>query len=192
MDDSIELIVDRETYRCTRGQGARAPEGYSALGRSEQRAFVWRVAAAAPRRLRELAELAGVPVPWGGETIDLDVLSQSLLEALDRGLAGVTIFVRQVTIMTAFTGGEPPAIDLSDLLPPEAAAEQTWHWIEVEIVDPDDAPVPNLRVRVELPDGAVRELSTDAAGVLRIDHVRDAGDCKLSFPVLRGGAIEPI
>lgn len=192
MDDTLELTIDGDDYLCTRGHGARVPEGYNAMTRAEYRQFVWRIAAADPRRLRSLAELAGVPIPWGGETPDVDVLAPALLEEIERGIAGFTVFVRQVTIMPPFVGDELSAIDLSDLLPPEAAREDTWHWVEIEVVDPDDAPVPNLRVRVTLPDGQLRELSTDAAGVLRIDHVRDAGDCTIAFPVLHGGTIEPI
>ena len=56
-------------------------------------------------------------------------------------------------------------------------------WIEIELVDEEDAPVPGVPYKVTLPDNKVAEGTLDATGFARIDGI-DPGTCKVSFPTL--------
>ena len=58
-------------------------------------------------------------------------------------------------------------------------------WIEIELVDEADAPVPGMAYRVELPDGSVSEGVLDDKGLARIEgFVKGSGQCKVTFPSL--------
>jgi hypothetical protein len=54
-------------------------------------------------------------------------------------------------------------------------------WVEVELVDEADKPVPGARYRVTLPDGKVDEGTLDAKGFVRIEGF-EPGQCQVSFP----------
>ena len=65
----------------------------------------------------------------------------------------------------------------------DTEAEEKTSWIEIELVDEDDNPVPGERYRVELPDGSIAEGSLDENGFKRIEGI-EPGSCKVSFPNL--------
>ena len=69
--------------------------------------------------------------------------------------------------------------------PPETQeeAEQKKSWIEIEMVDEDDKPVPGETYRITLPDDSVAEGTLDGEGCARIDGI-DPGTCKVTFPKL--------
>lgn len=54
-------------------------------------------------------------------------------------------------------------------------------WIEVQVVDERGVPVPDTRLRLELPGGAVREGVTDRDGLFAVDDI-DPGSCTLVLP----------
>lgn len=56
-------------------------------------------------------------------------------------------------------------------------------WIEVQMVDEDDNPVPGQPYRIELPDGTVADGTLDEKGLARIEGI-DPGSCQISFPKL--------
>ncbi len=56
-------------------------------------------------------------------------------------------------------------------------------FVEIELLDDNDAPVPDEPYRVTLPDGSVRSGALDRKGRARVDGV-PAGVCKVSFPGL--------
>lgn len=60
-------------------------------------------------------------------------------------------------------------------------------WIEIELVDEEDEPVPDVQYRIELVDGSIREGRTSPEGRARITGI-DPGTCKVSFPDLDGSA----
>jgi hypothetical protein len=189
MDDRIHITVDGEAYLCVRGGAAITPDGYERLSDSEQRRVLWALGASGDaHRLARVAELSR---PWGGESYEPEAIASSLAEEIDRGYASFTVFREHRTPQAGLPAVERDAPSLSDLLPPQTQ-EDTWHWVEIEIVDPDDVPVPGLDVAIELPNGDVRRARTDSRGLLRIDQVRDAGDCKITFPDLAGGTIEQL
>jgi uncharacterized protein (DUF2345 family) len=61
--------------------------------------------------------------------------------------------------------------------------EDKKSWIEIELVDEEDNPVPGERYRIETPDGKVAEGTLDHHGFARVDGI-DPGTCKITFPRL--------
>jgi type VI secretion system secreted protein VgrG len=62
-------------------------------------------------------------------------------------------------------------------------------WIEIELVDEDDQPVPGAAYEIELPDGSVAAGSLDNKGFARVEGF-DPGECKVSFTRLDQDAWE--
>lgn len=66
----------------------------------------------------------------------------------------------------------------------ESGEEEKKSWIEIELVDENDQPVPGERYRVTLPDGTIiAEGTLDEKGLKRIDGI-DPGTCQITFPNL--------
>ncbi len=66
--------------------------------------------------------------------------------------------------------------------PPQTREEkkQKTSWIEIELVDERDAPVPGEAYRITLPDGTVAEGTLDDKGFARVDGI-DPGTCQVTF-----------
>jgi hypothetical protein len=60
--------------------------------------------------------------------------------------------------------------------------EKKKSWIEIEMVDGEDKPVPGVRYRVTLPDGTADEGTLDDKGFARVEGFEAGGDCKITFP----------
>lgn len=56
-------------------------------------------------------------------------------------------------------------------------------WIEIELIDDDDQPVPGEPYEVTLPDGSLAAGTLDQNGFARIDGI-DPGSCQITFPKL--------
>lgn len=67
-----------------------------------------------------------------------------------------------------------------------------YHWIEIELVDENDQPVPRQRFEITLPDGTTRRGRTNEEGVGRVDGIHPPGDCQISFTELDHRAWERI
>ena len=64
-------------------------------------------------------------------------------------------------------------------------------WIEIEMVDKKNKPIPGEPYRVTLPDGqTVAEGTLDQKGFARVDGI-DPGTCKITFPNLEKQAWKP-
>lgn len=75
-------------------------------------------------------------------------------------------------------------------LKPHKPDEQKTSWIEIEMVDEEDQPVPGMAYRITLPDGeTVAEGTLDDKGFARVDAL-EPGTCKITFPTLDQDAWE--
>ena len=75
--------------------------------------------------------------------------------------------------------------------PPQTPEEKTQKnsWIEIELVDEEDNPVPGEAYRIGLPDGSVAEGTLDEKGFARIEGI-EPGACSITFPNLDQDAWE--
>jgi len=72
----------------------------------------------------------------------------------------------------------------SSKLPPYKRDPKKKSWIEIELVDEDDNPVPGEYYEITLPDGTQVACGTlDNKGFARVDGI-DPGSCKITFPKL--------
>lgn len=72
----------------------------------------------------------------------------------------------------------------------EEEAEEKKSWIEIELVDEEDEPVPGEKYRITLPDDTVAEGTLDEKGFARVDGIV-SGTCKVTFPDLDKDAWAP-
>lgn len=141
-------------------------EGAWSDGRVERLCAAVRVHASPPRSRRDLA-----------------AFRNSLFEQLLHRLLGAAALLKQPRPHAHHR--EDDEIESEELLGPQEDVE----WIEVQLVDEDDRPVPGVRYRIELSDRRVRSGSTNANGVIRYDRL-PGGTCKLTFPDLDESAWE--
>jgi hypothetical protein len=81
----------------------------------------------------------------------------------------------------------PPFKPLEDQTPEEK--EENTSWIEIELLDEEDAPVSGEKYEIELPDGTFAKGSLDGDGFARVDGIKP-GECKVTFPELDKDAWE--
>ncbi len=73
----------------------------------------------------------------------------------------------------------------------DESEETETSWIEFEMIDEADEPVPGLSYEVKLPDGSVTTGTLDGNGFARISGC-EPGQCEISFPGLDADAWEKI
>lgn len=73
---------------------------------------------------------------------------------------------------------------------PHKPDEEKTSWIEIELVDEEDNPVPGERYEITVPDGTVASGTLDENGFARVDGI-DPGTCQVTFPELDKSAWEP-
>jgi hypothetical protein len=78
---------------------------------------------------------------------------------------------------------ETRALELPQMpeLPKGHPARQEETFIGVVVVDQDGDPVPNTRVRFRLPNGVVREGTTDSDGAVKIDNLTGRGEAEITL-----------
>lgn len=99
---------------------------------------------------------------------------------------GVLVLARGEALQPGSAAPRAEAEAPASAPPPETAAEVTT-WIEVRLVDEAGEPVPDVRYRLKLPDGTVREGRLDARGLVHLRGV-DPGACEFTFPDLDADA----
>lgn len=85
------------------------------------------------------------------------------------------------------------ALEALEAQPPEIEEPEPVElsWIEIELVDEADQPVPGERYELTLPDGKIRKGTLDANGLARVEGL-PPGNCQISFPRLDLAAWERI
>ena len=79
----------------------------------------------------------------------------------------------------------------SEQVKPHKPDEEKTSWIEIEMVDEEDEPVPGEKYKITLPDDSVAQGTLDDKGFARIEGI-DQGTCKITFPELDKDAWEKI
>lgn len=121
-----------------------------------------------------------------------DLVADMIVEELAEGSMGTIALYRRIGPRpSVIFDNVDEAVPLAELVD-DAAEEDPWHHIEIELIDEDDEPVPGIAVQVALPDGRSRGGMTDDFGLLRIDSISTEGGCRIRFPGLRAGAIEHV
>lgn len=107
--------------------------------------------------------------------------SQHLADAVERaamlGQLSIVPDVRPVT--SVIPQPQSPDLGSSDTVGSEPA-----HFIELELVDQDELPVPGEAYSIKLPDGRTVSGRLDNNGRATVTGIRDAGSCQVSFPNL--------
>ena len=76
--------------------------------------------------------------------------------------------------------------------PTDEEEKKKKSWIEIELVDEDNNPIPGERYKITLPDGKTIATGTlDQNGFARVEGI-DPGTCKITFPRLDKEAWEKI
>lgn len=73
----------------------------------------------------------------------------------------------------------------------EEEEQEKSAWIEIEMVDEADEPVPGVVYRITLPDGTVADGTLDENGSAKVEGIVP-GTCQVSFPDLDQEAWEKI
>lgn len=63
-------------------------------------------------------------------------------------------------------------------------AETPLHWIEIELLGEDDAPIPWEEYLIELPSGRRLRGYLDEQGIGRAERLTESGTCRVCFPRL--------
>lgn len=82
-------------------------------------------------------------------------------------------------------------VEESALAAASASQDETKNWIEIELVDASDKPVPGELYRITFADGKVIEDKLDDKGFVRVEGV-EPGSCQVTFPNLDKEAWEKI
>ncbi len=74
---------------------------------------------------------------------------------------------------------------------PAAVLEDRSTWIGIQLIDAEDQPVPDVRYRLTMPNGNVKNGHLDADGKARVVLSQD-GTCEVCFPELDQDAWVPV
>lgn len=75
--------------------------------------------------------------------------------------------------------------------PTEEENKEELSWIEIEMVDEEDEPVPGEKYKITLPDDSVAEGTLDENGFARVEGF-EKGTCKVCFPDMDAEAWEKL
>jgi hypothetical protein len=105
-----------------------------------------------------------------------------LERGLERLLGGRSArFVVYRRMRSASSASERKAHDAPPSAPAPSVTAEPKSWIGVKLVSTDGKPLTGLRLEFTSADGAVRTLSTDSKGEVRVDDI-PAGNCKIALP----------
>lgn len=107
-----------------------------------------------------------------------------LIEALARHLANKTLLLVDGYGAKQGGGGRVKPVEPPKSKPPPKVTESTF--IAIELVDEEGIAVPFERYRITLPDGTERSGRLDDKGKARIENIRPAGACDITFVDLHG------
>lgn len=175
MDDQDHIEFEGKKYRWTSTAARRSSdsEGYHPVPAAELIPLVKRMAskvAKTPDQKAAWADIEKEHTPGGADS--------------QKRATGKPILLRLApTVVPARLPSASPPVTPSQARPKPASE----HWVELEIVYDDGTPF-DRDCSVELPDGRKTAGAPNEKGIVRIDSLTSAGDCKVTFPTLDGNA----
>ena len=168
-----------------RGEARAAEQRVELREPSVARAFLARIAAQ-PGEMDRLRRIAGERLVIAGGGPD----DERVLDQLARWIAVGDLLLWEVCSepLGARDGveGEPREAPAAAKT---AATELTW--ITIQLLGEDDEPIPNIRYRIDLPDGGTRDGRLDDKGLARVRGI-EPGHCVVTFPELDEAAWAPL
>lgn len=134
-----------------------------------------------------------MPSPKSGKAgTPVDPAEPNAAEEADKADPGE---VEQVKAQQRQTqSGKYGSVQTKPYKPPETKEEKEKKksWIEIEMVDEEEQPVPGMAYRITLPDDeTVAEGTLDDKGFARVEAI-EPGTCKITFPELDKEAWEKL
>lgn len=110
--------------------------------------------------------------------------SATLIGDFDQGMSRVEVFQQPRSFGVYEPRSQEPQepVELADLAEDPPTEEE--HWIEVELRDPANEPVPGYDLELELTNGVLRPCKTNLFGFTRVDGMFNGGTCKVFLPKL--------
>jgi type VI secretion system secreted protein VgrG len=129
----------------------------------------------------------GSPAMTGQAGSAVSPIAPTEPEEADQADPGAVAEVKaeQMAIQAGKYGAQPAR----QYTPPPPGQSTKLSWIEIELVDEQDRPIPGERYIITLPDGAEIRGSLDQNGFARVDNI-EPGVCRITFPELDGMAWE--
>jgi hypothetical protein len=138
-----------------------------------------------PQASRSLARFLSEVDPWRDASVmSTREIATTATRLLDVGAIEIDEEAEQ-RVMIAPPVEEPV---LPSDLPTE---EETDHWIEIELVDPDGRPVPNQRFELSTEDGERTGGRLDDRGFARVERLRTTS-YQIRFPDVPGSAWQQV
>lgn len=137
--------------------------------------------------ITEIDESLHGPSRPGAAKADGEALQQALKKRIEDAFKKRTIVGVAVprNFLTQSPQEQQAAVAAAPAPPPRPSTAKQTTWIEIELLDGQNKPVPDQRYRIEVPDGTFREGNLDKQGKARVDGI-DPGQCEVSFPDLDG------
>jgi type VI secretion system secreted protein VgrG len=102
-----------------------------------------------------------------------------------------TLAKTSATNVSAIMYHPSPASNAPTHNPNAPENQEKKHWIEIQLFDEDNKPVPGEAYKITLPDGTtIADGTLDDKGFARVDNI-DPGSCKVTFPNLDKESWEP-
>lgn len=99
---------------------------------------------------------------------------------------------RELAVSPSMLRGSRPADAEPSVAETVVALAEPTHWIEIELIGEDDRPIAAEPFAVRLPNGEQRSGTLDARGFARLEGLRQAGTCLVSFTRLDRDAWFPV
>lgn len=109
----------------------------------------------------------------------------AVIEAFRRGHWALYELARdRKPVKVQSSGSGASVLGPSEVQPSTSTATEPTHWLELELLDDEGAPVPNVAYRVEAGDGRVHTGVLDGKGKARVTSIASTAPCRVTFPDL--------
>ena len=175
--ERLLFLGERQFILKLRGARRDDPHASSLVDRHAALALLRRLALD-PGNLAQLRGVLAGSALASHRSLDDQTLIDHLANLL---LAGRAIITQSPAVV--LPGLDGPDDDAPSAPISASAPRAALTWIEIQLLDEDDEPVPGAAYRIELPDGSSRQGRVDVKGLARIEGI-DPAECIVTFPDL--------